>query len=78
MDKVTNKYVALKKMLLETEDEGIPATVIREISLLKELSAHPNIVMYIFANISRKLIRFNNDLFYSGCRMCYIRRISYI
>jgi len=31
-------------MPLETEDEGIPGTAIREISLLKELSDHPNIV----------------------------------
>lgn len=28
---------------LETEDEGVPSTAIREISLLKELK-HPNIV----------------------------------
>jgi len=35
--------VALKKIRLETEDEGIPSTAIREISLLKELQ-HPNIV----------------------------------
>jgi len=43
-DKVTKEYVAMKKMVLETEDEGIPSTAIREISLLKELSDHPNIV----------------------------------
>ncbi|XP_026190999.1 cell division control protein 2 homolog [Cyclospora cayetanensis] len=34
---------ALKKIRLEAEDEGIPSTAIREISLLKELH-HPNIV----------------------------------
>lgn len=33
-------------MLLETEDEGIPSVAIREISLLKELSEHKNIVKY--------------------------------
>jgi len=32
-----------KKIRLEAEDEGVPSTAIREISLLKEL-AHPNIV----------------------------------
>jgi len=35
--------VALKKIRLEAEDEGVPSTAIREISLLKELP-HPNIV----------------------------------
>ncbi|KAF8822881.1 putative cell-cycle-associated protein kinase CDK [Cardiosporidium cionae] len=34
---------ALKKIRLDAEDEGIPSTAIREISLLKELQ-HPNIV----------------------------------
>mmetsp|Transcript_60097 Transcript_60097/g.127321 ORF Transcript_60097/g.127321 Transcript_60097/m.127321 type:complete len:303 (+) Transcript_60097:72-980(+) len=34
---------ALKTIRLEAEDEGIPSTAIREISLLKELQ-HPNIV----------------------------------
>jgi len=29
--------VALKKIRLEAEDEGVPSTAIREISLLKEL-----------------------------------------
>lgn len=38
-----NRIVALKKIRLEAEDEGVPSTAIREISLLKELK-HPNIV----------------------------------
>jgi len=42
-DNVTGQIVALKKIRLEAEDEGVPSTAIREISLLKELS-HPNIV----------------------------------
>lgn len=32
-----NRVVALKKIRLESEDEGVPSTAIREISLLKEL-----------------------------------------
>ena len=43
LDRVTNQYVALKKIRLETESEGVPSTAIREISLLKELE-HDNVV----------------------------------
>lgn len=42
-NKRTNRLVALKKIRLENEEEGIPSTAIREVSLLKELQ-HPNIV----------------------------------
>lgn len=43
---VTNKYVALKKIKLEVEEEGIPSTALREISYLRTLQfiKHPNIV----------------------------------
>ncbi|KEF59965.1 CMGC/CDK/CDC2 protein kinase [Exophiala aquamarina CBS 119918] len=37
------RIVALKKIRLEAEDEGVPSTAIREISLLKEMN-DPNIV----------------------------------
>jgi cyclin-dependent kinase len=37
------RVVALKKIRLEAEDEGVPSTAIREISLLKEMN-DPNIV----------------------------------
>ncbi|EWC46384.1 cyclin-dependent kinase 1 [Drechslerella stenobrocha 248] len=37
------RLVALKKIRLEQEDEGVPSTAIREISLLKEMN-NPNIV----------------------------------
>lgn len=42
-NKDTGEIVALKRIKLESEDEGIPSTTIREIALLKELQ-HPNIV----------------------------------
>ena len=39
----TGKYVAIKKIKLDNNEEGIPATTMREISLLSHLK-HPNIV----------------------------------
>ncbi len=42
-DLQTNEIVALKKIRLEKEDDGVPSTAIREISLLKGIK-HPNIV----------------------------------
>ena len=42
----TGEIYALKKIRLESEDEGIPSTAIREIALLKELQ-HPNIVRMV-------------------------------
>jgi cyclin-dependent kinase len=46
---------ALKTIRLEAEDEGIPSTAIREISLLKELQ-HPNIVrLHDVLHTERKL-----------------------
>ncbi|CAM9316191.1 unnamed protein product [Chrysoparadoxa australica] len=54
-DRVTNEIVALKKIRLEAEDEGIPSTAIREISLLKQLQ-HINIVrLYDVVHTERKL-----------------------
>ncbi|NXI48768.1 CDK3 kinase, partial [Chloroceryle aenea] len=42
-NKRTGQLVALKKIRLDSEMEGVPSTAIREIALLKELK-HPNIV----------------------------------
>ena len=54
-DRMTGEIVALKKIRLEAEDEGIPGTAIREIALLKELQ-HPNIVrLYDVVHTERKL-----------------------
>jgi serine/threonine protein kinase len=41
--KNTGDTVALKKIRLEAEDEGVPSTAIREISILREIK-HPNAV----------------------------------
>ena len=40
---MTGRCVALKKIRLEVEDEGIPTTALREITLLSNLE-HPNVV----------------------------------
>ncbi|ORZ14532.1 protein serine/threonine kinase [Absidia repens] len=52
----TGEVVALKRIRLDNEEEGVPCTAIREISLLKELK-HPNIVrLYDVLHKERKLI----------------------
>ena len=43
LDKFTGRIIALKKIRLDNEEEGVPSTAIREISLLKELN-HRNVV----------------------------------
>jgi len=54
-NKETGEIVALKRIRLESVDEGVPCTAIREISLLKELN-HPNIVrLYDVIHSEKKL-----------------------
>jgi len=51
----TGETVALKRIRLDSIDEGVPCTAIREISLLKEL-VHPHIVrLYDVIYTERKL-----------------------
>ncbi|GAA0141701.1 non-receptor serine/threonine protein kinase [Lithospermum erythrorhizon] len=46
-DKSTGKIVALKKTKLNEDEEGVPPTTLREISLLRMLSRDPHIVKLI-------------------------------
>ncbi|KAL6754949.1 cyclin dependent kinase [Haematococcus lacustris] len=54
-DRQDGKIVALKKIRLESEEEGVPSTAIREISLLKALN-HPCVVrLHDVVHSDRKL-----------------------
>lgn len=62
----TGDAVAMKKMKLDAEEEGVPSTAIREIALLKELS-HPNVVklLDVFCSTNKLVLVFEfveNDL----------------
>lgn len=62
----TGLSVAMKKMKLDSEEEGVPSTAIREIALLKEL-AHPNVVklLDVFCSTTKLVLVFEfleNDL----------------
>ncbi|KAJ7885979.1 Pkinase-domain-containing protein [Mycena leptocephala] len=55
LDKTTNNIVALKKIRLEAEDEGVPSTAIREISLLKELEDDNIVRLFNIVHADQKL-----------------------
>ncbi|XP_072434979.1 cyclin-dependent kinase 2-like isoform X6 [Chiloscyllium punctatum] len=59
MNKVTGEMVALKKIRLDAEMEGVPSTAIREISLLKELN-HPNIVKVLHRDLKPQNLLIND------------------
>jgi len=42
-DKINKRTVAMKKIRIDRDDDGVPSTAIREIALLKGVK-HPNIV----------------------------------
>jgi len=54
-DNGTNQIVALKKIRLEAEDEGVPSTAIREISLLKELNDEHIVRLLDIIHVEQKL-----------------------
>ncbi|KAI3816251.1 hypothetical protein L1987_15944 [Smallanthus sonchifolius] len=43
-EKATGKIVALKKTKLHEDEEGVPPTTLREISILRMLSRDPHVV----------------------------------
>ncbi|KAJ7769396.1 kinase-like domain-containing protein [Mycena metata] len=54
-DSTTNTIVAMKKIRLEAEDEGVPSTAIREISLLKELNEEHIVRLLDIVHAEQKL-----------------------
>ncbi|KAF5368740.1 hypothetical protein D9757_010432 [Collybiopsis confluens] len=54
-DNQANRIVALKKIRLEAEDEGVPSTAIREISLLKELNDDHIVRLLDIVHVEQKL-----------------------
>jgi len=62
----SGEAVAMKQMKLDTQEEGVPSTAIREIALLKELN-HPNVVrlLDVFCKPNKLVLVFEfleNDL----------------
>eukprot|EP01066_Platyproteum_vivax_P009972 Platyproteum_vivax@DN4432_c0_g1_i6.p1 len=51
----TGKFVALKKMKLDHDDEGVPSTAIREAALLQELK-HQSIVRLVEVMCSQEYL----------------------
>ena len=48
--KESSEIVALKRVRLDDDDEGVPSSALREICLLKELK-HRNIVRYVWGKL---------------------------
>ncbi|CAH3169426.1 unnamed protein product [Porites lobata] len=88
MDKETGRTVALKKIRLDTESDGVPSTAIREISLLKELN-HPNVVrlldvvhndkklFLVFEFLDRDLKKYMDTLPASGISLALVKSYLY-
>ena len=73
-DRASDKIVAIKKVKLALTEDGVPMSVLREISLLKQLgkSNHPNIVRWdsillIFVFVSKNLQVCTNRTFPLVC-----------
>ena len=64
-ERATGKIVALKKTRLHEDDEGVPPTTLREVSLLRMLSRDPHVVRSFFffsVSIPFQLVLETSDL----------------
>lgn len=57
-DKATGMIVALKKTRLHEDEEGVPPTTLREISILRMLARDPHIVRFDFVSFSFLILGF--------------------
>ena len=51
--------VAIKKIKLDENDEGIPSTTIREVAILKKIN-HRNVVKYVLQTSLQDVVILNN------------------
>ena len=72
--KPTKQLVALKKIKLEDEKDGVPPTSLREICVLKELN-HPNVVEMIDVILDRTTIYLVFEFLYMDLGK-YLRNLS--
>lgn len=49
-ERATGRIVALKKTRLHEDEEGVPPTTLREVSILRMLSRDPHVVRFQFSN----------------------------
>ncbi|CAE6426783.1 unnamed protein product [Rhizoctonia solani] len=65
----TGRIVALKKIRLEAEDEGVPSTAIREISLLKELKDDNVVALLDIVHADSKLYLVLLDIVHADSKL---------
>jgi cyclin-dependent kinase 10 len=70
-EKATNAVVALKKVRMEKEKEGVPLTALREVKLLRSLD-HPNIVKLLDVAVEAD----GSKYVFSGVVGCFVANRS--
>lgn len=64
-DKETGKIYALKKVRMHNENDGFPITSLREISILSQLTHHPNII-----NLKEVVVGYKKDSVFLAFEYC--------